>query len=106
MALSNGTGHDAYPRAIRETLGDEVAHRGSRYLNNRTEQDHRGIKQRYYPMRGFGSVTSAARFCPAFEQQRQYFRVRRRIGERVSLAEQRRLFRARWATLLTEVMAA
>jgi transposase-like protein len=22
------------------------------YLNNRTEQDHRGIKQRYYPMLG------------------------------------------------------
>ena len=30
-------GHDAYPRAIRETLGDDVAHRCSRYLNNRTE---------------------------------------------------------------------
>jgi len=48
-------GHDAYPRAIRETLGPEVRHRTSRYMNNRMEQDHRGIKQRYYPMRGFGS---------------------------------------------------
>ena len=63
-------GHDAYPRAVRETLGDDVAHRCSRYLNNRIEQDHRGIKQRYYPMRGFGSVASAARCCPAFEEQR------------------------------------
>jgi transposase-like protein len=98
-------GHDAYPRAIRETLGDDVAHRCSRYLNNRTEQDHRGIKQRYYPMRGFGSVASAARFCPAFEEQRQYFRAQRSIGERVSLAERRRLFRERWATLLGELMA-
>ena len=99
-------GHDAYPRAIRETLGDDVTHRYSRYLNNRTEQDHRGIKQRYYPMRGFGSVESAARFCPAFEEQRQYFRARRTMGERVALAEQRRLFRERWATLLSEVLAA
>ncbi len=28
-------GHDAYPRAIRETLGDDVTHRTSRYKNNR-----------------------------------------------------------------------
>ncbi len=37
-------GHDSYPRAIRETLGDDVMHRCSPYLNNRLEQDHRGIK--------------------------------------------------------------
>ena len=49
-------GHDAYPRAIRVTLGTKVIHRHSRYLNNRLEQDHRGVKQRYYPMRGFGNV--------------------------------------------------
>ena len=54
-------GHDAYPRAIRETLGHAAEHRTSRYKNNCIEQDHRGIKQRYYPMRGFGTVTSAAR---------------------------------------------
>ncbi len=46
-------GHDSYPRAIRETLGEDVTHRCNPYLNNRIEQDHRGIKQRYYPMRGF-----------------------------------------------------
>ena len=57
-------------------------------------------------MRGFGSVDSATRFCPAFEEQRQYFRVRRRMGERVALAEQRRLFHDRWVTLLAEVLAA
>jgi len=48
-------GHDSYLRAVRETLGPDVRHRTSRYMNNRIEQDHRGIKQRYYPMRGFGS---------------------------------------------------
>ena len=57
-------------------------------------------------MRGFGSVASAARFCPAFEEQRQYFRARRTMGEGISLAERRRLFRERWAALLSEVMSA
>ncbi len=57
-------------------------------------------------MRGFGSVVSAARFCPAFEEQRQYFRVRRTTGECVTLADQRRLFQGRWGTLLTQVAAA
>lgn len=56
-------GHRSYPRAIRETLDHKVVHRTNVYLNNRIEQDHRGIKQRYYPMRGFGSFASAARFC-------------------------------------------
>ena len=37
-------GHDSYPRAIRTKLGEGVKHRTSRYLNNRLEQDHRGIK--------------------------------------------------------------
>ncbi len=46
-------GHDSYPRAIRTTLGADVWHRDSQYLNNRLEQDHRGIKGRYQPMREF-----------------------------------------------------
>ena len=57
-------GHDSYPRAIRSQLGADVRHRNSQYLNNRIEQDHRGIKSRYGPMRGFGAVNSAARFLP------------------------------------------
>jgi DDE superfamily endonuclease len=56
-------GHRSYPRAIRETVGNEVKHRTNVYLNNRIEREHRGIKQRYYPMRGFGNFVSAARFC-------------------------------------------
>ena len=39
-------GHRSSPRAIRETMGNDVAHRTNKYLNNRIEQDHRGIKQR------------------------------------------------------------
>src|ERR1700759_1495885 len=59
-------GHDSYPRAIRTELGEAVRHRTNQYLNNRIEQDHRGIKGRYQPMRGFKSSSSAARFCPSF----------------------------------------
>jgi putative transposase len=99
-------GHDAYPRAIRESLGPGVHHRTSRYKNNRIEQDHRGIKQRYYPMRGFGSFVSAARFCRAFEEQRQYFRAQARSDERISLAERRQRFRERYATVMAELAAA
>jgi transposase-like protein len=35
-------GHDS--RAIRTELGEAVRHRTNRYLNNRIEQGHRGIK--------------------------------------------------------------
>jgi transposase-like protein len=99
-------GHDAYPRAIRETLGEGVAHRCSQYKSNRIEQDHRGVKPRYYPMRGFGSFTSAARFCTGFEEQRQYFRAQARSGERLSLAERRRRFQDRWVAVMAELVAA
>ncbi len=49
-------GHDSYPRAVRGILGPDVSHRTSRYMNNRIEQDHQGIKHRYYPLRGFGRL--------------------------------------------------
>jgi putative transposase len=34
--------------------------RTSKYLNNRIEQDHRGVKQRIYPMLGFKKFANAA----------------------------------------------
>jgi transposase-like protein len=92
-------GHDSYPRAIREILGTQVIHRCNPYLNNRVEQDHRGIKQRYYPMRGFGNFESAARFCRAFDELRQFFRFRSTMNQSVPLAQQRALFRQRLAAL-------
>jgi len=42
-------------------------------ISNRIEQDHRGVKQRYYPMRGFSSFMSAARFCTVFSEVRRIF---------------------------------
>ncbi len=99
-------GHDAYPRAIRRILGRKVVHRTSKYLNNRIEQDHRGIKQRYYPMRGFGNFQSASRFCRAYDEQRDYFRYRTKAKEKIPLSEQRRLFRQRLGALQYLLMVA
>src|SRR6478736_5054724 len=99
-------GHDAYPRAIRRVLGRKVEHRTNRYLNNRLEQDHRGIKQRYYPMRGFGRFSSAARFCRAFDEVRQFFRFRTTMNQLVPLTQQRELFRQRLDSLKTLVLIA
>jgi putative transposase len=92
-------GHTSYPRAIREILGEAVEHRCNQYLNNLMEQDHRGIKQRYYPMRGFGSFEAADRFCRAFEELRQFERYRRTRAETGSLAERRHRFVAGTAAL-------
>jgi len=100
-------GHDSYPRAIRETLGAEVTHRCNPYLNNRIEQDHRGVKQRYYPMRGLGTFESASRFCRAFDEQRHYFRMRPAMWQRLPpLSDQRREYCARWKALMGELLAA
>ena len=67
--------HPPYRSAIRWILGRMVVHRTHPYLNHRTEQDHHAVKQRYSPMLGFGSFASAARFCSAFEELRQYVRA-------------------------------
>jgi transposase-like protein len=99
-------GHVAYPRAIRQVLGRKVVHRTSRYLNNRLEQDHRGVKQRTYPMRGFGSFAAAARFGQAYDERRNYFRARSKPKEMISLAEQRRLFQQRFGALQELLIAA
>jgi transposase-like protein len=95
--------HPAYRKAIRWIVGRKVRHRCNQHLNNWIEQDRRAIKQRYYPMRGFGSFASAAQFCTASDELRQYFRVRPRPGRPTPLATQRRLFVARWRSLIQEM---
>jgi len=82
-------GHTPYPRAIAEVLGEAVVHERRSGFANPIEQDHRGIKQRYYPMLGLGNLKAAQRFCRAFEAVRQFLRPRQRMGQFVSL-EQRR----------------
>ena len=44
-------------------------------MNNNIEQDHRGIKSRYRPMKGFKNPFCALIFCAAFEEIRQFFRM-------------------------------
>jgi putative transposase len=93
-------GYDSYPRAIRTVLGADVRHRDSQYLNNRLEQDHRGAKGRYGPMRGFKCPRSAGRFCRAFDELRNFFRPRSRTNQQVSADYRRLHFLRRTATVL------
>ena len=97
--------HPAYAKAIRWIVGRKVLHRQNQYLNNRMEQNHRGIKQRYYPMLGFGKFESASRFCTAFDELRNYLRVHTVDGQQVSASGRREIFTDRWSTLMTELSA-
>jgi putative transposase len=99
-------GHDSYPRAIWTTLGAGVRHRDSQYLNNRLEQDHRGVKGRYGPMRGFKSPRSAAEFCRAYDELRNFLRSRSRTNQQVFADHRRYHFLRRTATILRVLKAA
>jgi transposase-like protein len=83
-------GHDSYPKAIRKVLGKKVMHRTNNYLNNRIEQDHRAIKQRYYPMQGFKSFESVSRFCSGFDELRNFFKSGPKLGSQVLIRLQHR----------------
>jgi putative transposase len=97
--------HPAYTKAIRWIVGRKVLHRYNQYLNNRMEQNHRPIKQRYYPMLGFAKFESASRFCNAFDELRNYLRVPALDGQHVSASSRREIFTDKWSTLMTELSA-
>ncbi len=97
--------HPAYTKAIRWIIGRKVLHRQNQYLNNRMEQSHRPIKQRYYPMLGFQNFESASRFSSAFDELRNHLRVRAADGQRVPAPSRRQIFTARWSALMTELAA-
>lgn len=99
-------GHDSYPRAIRTELGRGVRHRTSRYLNNRMEQDHRGIKGRYWPMRSFKCPKSAARFCRGHDELRNFLRPRSRPHQHMPADHSRVQFLHRATTVLAILEAA
>ena len=63
-------------QAIENTFGDYTDHRDNKYMNNRIEQDHRGIKSRVKVMKGFKNIFNAQIFCTAFEEIRQFFRMK------------------------------
>ena len=97
--------HPAYTKAIRWIIGRKVLHRQNQYLNNLIEQSHRPIKQRYYPMLGFRSFESANRFRTAFDELRNYLRVRSVDDEPIAASGRREIFTGRWSALMTELAA-
>src|SRR5262249_28201995 len=97
-------GHDAYPRAIRTDLGKHVQHRTSRYLNNRLEQNHCGIKSRCRTMLGLKSTRSAAHFCRSHDELRDFLRCRSRMRQHVPAAV-RRWRHLRKAAIVLAVLA-
>jgi putative transposase len=92
-------GHTSYPKAIADELGTDVDHRTSQYKNNVLEQDHRGVKGRYRPMRGFKAFGSADRFCQAFDEVRNFLRPTSYLNQNVSLARRRVIHVRRVAAL-------
>ncbi len=66
----------AYPKAISQGLGETVTHRTNKYLNNRIEQNHRGIKSCYGPMKAFKDFFCTLKFCYIFEEIQNYFRTK------------------------------
>ncbi len=82
-------GHGSYPRAIRTMLGKTVRHCTSTTLNNRLEQDHRGIKGRIRCMRDFKDHDAAGRFCREDGELGDLLCPRRRHNQSVSTSLRR-----------------
>ena len=98
--------HDSYPRAIRTTLGEGVLHRDNQYLNNRLEQDHRGIMGRYQPMCGFKDSSSAGRFCRGFDELRNFLRTRSNRNQHLPASHRRLHILSRSLTVISILTAA
>lgn len=76
--------------AIENVFGDYTTHRDNKFMNNRIEQDHRGVKSRTGTMKGFKNIFDALRFCTVYEEIRQFFCMKNKTR-----AEKRRLFASR-----------
>ena len=85
--------------SIRTCASSRVSKRSPLRYSSRS----RPLKQRYYPMLGFGNFESASRFCTAFDEVHNYFRVDKTIA---SLTARRDVFVARWRELINDVSAA
>ena len=83
----------SYQVAHRE-LVPSVAHRRSRYLNNRAENSHQPTRQRERAMKRFTSPGHAQRFLSAFSGISPYFRPPR---HRLSAADYRQVMAGRFA---------
>ena len=94
----------SYPGALRAMkregeLWRFTRHRRGRWINNLVEQDHRGIKGRYRPMRGFKCPRSAARFCRSHDELRDFLRLRSRRRQHVPADGRRLLLLRRTVTV-------
>jgi len=76
----------------RSMLGRNVRHRTSVYLNNRLEQDHRGIKGRIRCMRDFKKHDLAGRFRREHDELRNFLICRSHHSQYVPAAHRRRRF--------------
>jgi transposase-like protein len=94
----------SYPGAIEKVLGKKVEHRTGRWRNNRLEQDNRGIKGRYKPMRSFKNPVNAERFCQAFDEQKSYFNFRRWHNDRWREGYKRANFKSKFYDLKNKFM--
>ena len=99
-------GHDAYPRAIRAVPGEQVMDRTNRSLNHHLEQDHRGIKPRYWPMGGFKHGTRAVRVCRLFDEVRALLRPPSHHHQSLSLKRRRAMHQERFAHLMRRAATA
>ncbi len=54
-------------------------------------------------MLGFAKFESASRFCTAFDELRNYLRVRSAGGEHVPADIRRKMITDKWSTLMTEL---
>jgi len=80
--------------AAHRVVMPSVAHRRSRYLNNRAENSHQPTRHRERAMKRFTSAGHAQRFLSAFSGISPHFRVRRHL---LSAADYRRVMADRFA---------
>ena len=78
-------GYAASHRAVREMKIDgqlpaDTGVRSSKYLNNRIEQDHRGVKLRVGPMLGFKQFRTAAIVIAGIELLRRIYKDQFSLG--------------------------
>jgi len=60
-------------QSITDNFPESTKHRDSKFMNNRIEQNHRGIKSRYKVMKCFKDPFCALIFCTVFEEIQQLF---------------------------------
>ena len=80
--------------AAHRVVMPSVAHRRSKYLNNRAENSHQPTRQRERSMKRFKSARHAQRFLSAFSGISPHFRVRRHL---LSAADYRQVMANRFA---------